>query len=87
MDDLTQYTKRDLNSNINQNPVHGSNLQAGSLEELKGFVTQFAMFLPEDKRNAILHTITQLEASGGIQSDEQGQRILQELLSNLGMNH
>lgn len=60
--------------------------QNGSLEALKGFVAQFAVLLPEEKRNAILHTIAQLEEAGGIQSEAQGQRILQELMCNLGMN-
>lgn len=60
-------------------------LQPGSLEELKAFVAQFAVLLPEEKRNAIAHTIAQLEASGGVQNEAQGNAILQELIHNLGL--
>ena len=35
----------------------------GNLNDLKALVKQFEMFLPEDKRHIITHTIAQLEQS------------------------
>ena len=58
----------------------------GSLQDLKLLVQQFEMFLPDDKRAAIHNTITQIEASGGIQSEAQGQQILAELMQSLGLS-
>ena len=43
------------------------------------------MILQEDKRTAILHTIAQIEASGGIQNETQGQSLLTELMKGLGL--
>lgn len=57
----------------------------GSLQDLKLLVQQFEMFLPEDKRHVIQNTIAQIEASGGIQSEEQGQQILAGLMQTLGL--
>ena len=59
-------------------------MHPGSIEELKAFVSQIEMILPEDKRTAILHTIAQIEASGGIQNETQGQSLLTELMKGLG---
>jgi len=60
-------------------------MHPGSIEELKAFVSQIEMILPEDKRTAILHTIAQIEASGGIQNEAQGQHLLTELMKGLGL--
>ncbi len=57
----------------------------GSLNDLKLLVQQFEMFLPEDKRSVIHNTIAQLEASGGIQSEAQGQQMLSQLMQALGL--
>ena len=57
----------------------------GSLNELKSLVPQFEMFLPEDKRSVIHNTIAQLEASGGIQNEAQGQQMLSQLMQALGL--
>lgn len=57
----------------------------GSLNELKSLVQQFEMFLPEDKRSVIHNTIAQLEASGGIQNEAQGQQMLSQLMQALGL--
>ena len=65
------------------NPLSG--LEPGSPEDLKAFVTQFAMFLPEDKRMIIDQTIAQLDAAGGIQNEAQGQEILTNLMKGLGL--
>lgn len=54
-------------------------------KELKLLVQQFEPFLPEDKRNVIQNTIAQIEASGGIQNEEQGQQILSGLMQMLGL--
>ena len=59
--------------------------QAGSLEDLKAFVSQFELLLPENKRVAIWNAIAQVEQTGGIQNEQQGNYILQELLKALGM--
>jgi hypothetical protein len=58
----------------------------GSLNDLKILVQQFEMFLPPDKRSVIQNTIAQLEASGGIQSEAQGQQILSQLMQALGLS-
>ncbi len=68
---------------MEQNPM--SALTPGSLEELKSFVTQLGMILPEDKRNAIFQTIAQIEETGGIQNEAQGQEILMYLMKGLGL--
>lgn len=65
------------------NPFDG--LQPGTLDDLKGFVAQFAMLLPEDKRTAIQNTITQLETAGGIHDEAQGQEIIMNLMKGLGL--
>ena len=57
----------------------------GSLNDLKLLVQQFEMFLPEDKRSIIHNTIAQLEASGGIQNEAQGQQMLSQLMQALGL--
>lgn len=57
----------------------------GSLNELKSLVQQFEMFLPEDKRSVIHNTIAQLEESGGIQNEAQGQQMLSQLMQALGL--
>ncbi len=57
----------------------------GSLNDLKLLVQQFEMFLPEDKRSVIHNTIAQLEASGGIQNEAQGQQMLSQLMQALGL--
>lgn len=57
----------------------------GSIQDLKLLVQQFEMFLPEDKRTVIHHTIAQIEATGGIQSEAQGQQILAQLMQSLGL--
>ncbi len=68
---------------MEHNPM--SAMAPGSLEELKSFVSQLEMILPEDKRNAIFHTIAQIEETGGIQSEAQGQEILMHLMKGLGL--
>lgn len=68
---------------MEHNPM--SAMAPGSLEELKSFVSQLEMILPEDKRNAIFHTIAQIEETGGIQSEAQGQEILMYLMKGLGL--
>ncbi len=62
-----------------------SNGMPGSINDLKLLVQQFEMFLPEDKRNVIHNTIAQIEATGGIQSEAQGQEILNHLMQSLGL--
>ena len=57
----------------------------GSLNDLNLLVQQFEMFLPEDKRSVIHNTIAQLEASGGIQNEAQGQQMLSQLMQALGL--
>ena len=57
----------------------------GSLQDLKLLVQQFEMFLPEDKRAVIQNTIAQLEATGGVQNEAQGQEILRNLMQALGL--
>ena len=57
----------------------------GSLQDLKLLVQQFEAFLPEDKRAVIQNTIAQLEATGGVQNEAQGQEILSGLLQALGL--
>lgn len=57
----------------------------GSLQDLKLLVQQFEMFLPEDKRAVIQNTIAQLEVTGGVQSEAQGQEILRNLMQALGL--
>ena len=57
----------------------------GSLNDLKLLVQQFEMFLPEDKRSVIHNTIAQLEASGGIQNEAQGQQMLSPLMQARGL--
>lgn len=57
----------------------------GSLSDLKLLVQQFEMFLPEDKRAVIQNTIADLEASGGIQDEAQGQQMLTQLMQALGL--
>ena len=59
--------------------------QPGSIHDLKQLVTQFEMFLPEDKRNAIQNTIAQLEQMGGIPNEAQGEEILKNLIHGLGL--
>lgn len=58
----------------------------GSLNDLKLLVQQFEMFLPEDKRAVIQNTIADLEASGGIQDEAQGQQMLTQLMQALGLS-
>ena len=57
----------------------------GSLQDLKLLVQQFEAFLPEDKRAVIQNTIAQLEATGGVQNEAQGQEILSGLMQALGL--
>ena len=57
----------------------------GSLNDLKLLVQQFEMFLPEDKCSVIHNTIAQLEASGGVQNEAQGQQMLSQLTQALGL--
>lgn len=58
----------------------------GSLNDLKLLVQQFEMFLPEDKRAVIQNTIADLEASGGIRDEAQGQQMLTQLMQALGLS-
>lgn len=69
-----------MSNNPEQQPV-----APGSLNDLKLLVQQFEMFLPEDKRSVIHNTIAQLEASGGIQNEAQGQQMLSQLMQALGL--
>lgn len=59
--------------------------QPGSYEELKAFVAQFEVLLPDDKRSAIHNTIAQIDALGGIPNEMQGQEILANLMKGLGL--
>jgi len=56
-----------------------------SFEELKALISQFEIFLPEDKRKIINDVITEIEASGGIKNREQMEQIAQKLISNIGL--
>lgn len=62
-----------------------SNMTPGSIEDLKAFVTQFEFILPEEKRQIIRDIIEQIEVSGGIQDETQGQAILNNLIKGLGL--
>ena len=68
------------------NEQHIPSMEPGSLDEVKQFVTQFASFLPEEKRNAIFLAISAVESTGGIQDEKQGEYILQNLLQSLGLS-
>jgi len=57
----------------------------GSFEELKAFVAQFEVLLPEDKRLVIRNAIEEMEAAGGMHSEAQGQAILANLMKGLGL--
>ena len=59
-------------------------ISAKSLDELKGFVQQFAQIIPEEKQSVIYNTIEQVETSGGIQNEAQAETILINLLKGLG---
>ena len=61
------------------------NITPDSIEELKGFVKQFEMLLPEDKRAVIYNAIEEIETSGGIQNEEQAQKLLTNLMQGLGL--
>lgn len=58
----------------------------GNLNDLKALVKQFEMFLPEDKRHIIAHTIAQLEQSGGNMDEAQMQKLLALLMQTLGLS-
>lgn len=58
----------------------------GNLNDLKALVKQFEMFLPEDKRSVIAHTIAQLEESGGSLDEVQMQKLLASLMQSLGLS-
>lgn len=58
----------------------------GNLNDLKALVKQFEMFLPEDKRHIITHTIAQLEQSGGNMDEAQMQKLLASLMQTLGLS-
>jgi len=58
----------------------------GSLNDLKLLVQQFEMFLPQDKRAVIQNTIAELEATGGVRDEAQGQQILNHLMQALGLS-
>ena len=58
----------------------------GNLNDLKALVKQFEMFLPEDKRHIIAHTIAQLEQSGGNMDEAQMQKLLASLMQTLGLS-
>ena len=58
----------------------------GNLNDLKALVKQFEMFLPEDKRSVIAHTIAQLEESGGSLDEVQMQKLLASLMQSLGVS-
>ncbi len=58
----------------------------GNLNDLKALVKQFEMFLPEDKRSVITHTIAQLEESGGSLDEVQMQKLLASLMQSLGLS-
>ena len=60
-------------------------ISAKSLDELKGFVQQFAQIIPEEKQSVIYNTIEQVETSGGIQNEAQAETILINLLKGLGL--
>ena len=60
-------------------------IMPNSIEELKAFVNQFVILLPEEKRNTILAAIEELETSGGIQNEAQAQMILAKLMKGLGL--
>ena len=62
-----------------------ANMTPGSIEDLKAFVTQFEFILPEEKRQIIRDVIEQIEVSGGIQDETQGQAILNNLIKGLGL--
>ena len=61
------------------------NITPDSIEELKGFVKQFEMLLPEDKRAVIYNAIEEIETSGGIQNEAQAQKLLTNLMQGLGL--
>ena len=58
----------------------------GNLNDLKALVKQFEMFLPEDKRSVIAHTIAQLEESSGSLDEVQMQKLLASLMQSLGLS-
>ena len=58
----------------------------GNLNDLKALVKLFEMFLPEDKRSVIAHTIAQLEESGGSLDEVQMQKLLASLMQSLGLS-
>ena len=60
-------------------------ISSTSLNELKGFVQQFAQIIPEEKQSVIYNTIAQVEASGGIQNEAQAETVLTNLLKGLGL--
>ena len=66
-------------------PNNSEPAMPGSLNDLKLLVQQFEMFLPEDKRAVIQNTIADLEASGGIKDEAQGQQMLTQLMQALGL--
>ncbi len=61
------------------------NITPDSIEELKWFVKQFEMLLPEDKRAVIYNAIEEIETSGGIQNEAQAQKLLTNLIQGLGL--
>ena len=60
-------------------------IQHHGSEDLKAFVTQFEFILPEEKRQIIRDVIEQIEVSGGIEDETQGQAILNNLIKGLGL--
>ena len=52
--------------------------------EMHALLEQFAYILPEDKYQAIMGVLDKIEAENGIQSAEQGQEVLAEIINMLG---
>ena len=52
--------------------------------ETRALLAQFAYILPEDKYQAIMGVLDKIEAENGIQSAEQGQEVLAEIINMLG---
>jgi hypothetical protein len=58
-----------------------------NFEELKALIAQFEMFLSEDKRKVIHEILDEIEESGGINSREQAEQLMQKLLAGIGLNN
>lgn len=54
--------------------------------EMRALLAQFATFLPEDKYQAVLGILDKIDAENGIQSAEQGQAVLAEIINMLGFS-